>query len=502
MVPEFLILESILIIILEVVMKIKMAIMMVALFACLFGAGCDRKNPARSAALAEDGKEPVILRVVDWSDSSKPRRDLFHAEFEERNPNIKIEYTMLTVDQFNNTVTALIKSGDGPDLFPVPVGMRLPVAVEAGWYQPLNSLVTTEFLDSFQDGSFVEGMQKIGDEIYVVPEKFGGPTSLFYYNKDILEEAGVSVPKTYSEFIDACRIITQKGAGRYYGLIEGGKQLQRLDTMARALCSTGGGRCGDANLAITLNGRAPYDTPQMIAAFDLLHQLQKDGSIHPDTMNISAPEARALFGEGQAAFICQGNWSIVTWAQNNPDLNYGVTMVPIPDTGMKGVLPLGDPGTWMGIYRQSKHPKEAATYLMALFSEDYSFEKSNVADGERISMIKGINEKYISNKISLDYYDIVMKNALTVPLATHRDSRVNDFYVEVKSISPSLGAIAQGVMAGSINDYAGALKTLADKTTAEWKRACEAVGLDFSVLEFPNWDPLKPYTDADYAALK
>lgn len=46
------------------------------------------------------------------------------------------------------------------------------------------------------------------------------------------------------------------------------------------------------------------------------------------------------------------------------------------------------------------------------------------------------------------------------------------------------------------------LKTLADDTTTEWKRASEAVGMDYSSLEFPNWDVTKDYTDADYAALK
>lgn len=58
--------------------------------------------------------------------------------------------------------------------------------------------------------------------------------------------------------------------------------------------------------------------------------------------------------------------------------------------------------------------------------------------------------------------------------------------------------------AGMVDTETGssALKTLADDTTTEWKRASEAVGMDYSSLEFPNWDVTKDYTDADYAALK
>lgn len=78
----------------------------------------------------------------------------------------------------------------------------------------------------------------------------------------------------------------------------------------------------------------------------------------------------------------------------------------------------------------------------------------------------------------------------------------NDFYAEVKDVQPSLGAIVQGIISQSITDYDSALKTLANDTTTEWKRASEAVGMDYSSLEFPNWDATKDYTDADYETLK
>ena len=74
--------------------------------------------------------------------------------------------------------------------------------------------------------------------------------------------------------------------------------------------------------------------------------------------------------------------------------------------------------------------------------------------------------------------------------------------MEVKDIQPSLGAIVQGIFSQSITDFDGQLKTLADSSTEEWKRACEAVGMDYSSLEFPNWDTKKDYTDQDYEELK
>lgn len=448
-----------------------------------------------------DGK--ITIRVVDWSDGSGPQREEFHKKYMEAHPDINIEYTMLTVDQFKNTIVTMIKSGEGPDLFPIPVGMTLDTALNENWYQPINDYVTDDFADQFDPKSFSEGVTHKGDKWYTITELIPTIQCLFYYNKDVLSAAGVEqVPKTYSEFREACKKITEYGQGIVYGLIDGGKQVNRLDVLTRSMVAAAGGKIGATQKVLADNGRAPYDTEAVMKVFDLFSQLEADGSIHPDTVNISAPEARELFAQGQAGFLCQGMWCIAQWGINDPDLNYGVMAVPVPD-GVSGTyVQQGELSPWIGLYSQSKHPQEAVDYLMALYSEEYGYQSSCVEDGSFVSVIPAINEKYMTNPIMKDYYTIANETAKVVPTITMRDEKANDFYTEVKDVQPSLGAIMQGVLSQSIPDYAGALKTLADQTTEEWQRATAAVGMDYSELEFPNWDPTKDYTDADYEALK
>ncbi len=449
------------------------------------------------------GDEEIVLQVVDWSDSSKAWRDEFHQKFMEEHPGVTIEYTCLTQDQFQNTIMTSIMSDDAPDLFPVPVStMRLPTCVQEGWFLPLNDLMPEGFFDQFEEGTLVEGNHYIDGVYYTLPEKAAPTSVLMFYNKDILEECGLEVPTTYSEFREACRIVTEQGAGEYYGLIDGGKQVARLESLVRGLANLAGGQLSDNNMALTSGGRAPYDSEAMIGAYTLLSQLYQDGSIHPDTVNLTAPEARSIFAQGEAAFLCQGSWCIATWSQENPDFNYGVMPLIIPDDGQKGYLPVSETIAWMGISSQTEHPELAAEYLVEMYGED--FQGATVAGGERYSVIKGINEKYMTEGPSQDYYNIAQEQTLSTPIATHRDSKVNDFYAEVKSVDPSLGSIAQGVIAGSITEdqIQGILTELADATTAEWQRASEAVGLDFGVFEFPNWDPMEAYTEEDYAELQ
>ena len=62
---------------------------------------------------------------------------------------------------------------------------------------------------------------------------------------------------------------------------------------------------GISQKVLTDNGVAPYDSKEMNDALGFIKGLVDDGSIHPDTINISAPEARELFAQGQAAFLCK-----------------------------------------------------------------------------------------------------------------------------------------------------------------------------------------------------
>lgn len=458
--------------------------------------------PESSAAEAA-ADENITLRIVDWSDSSLARREEFNKKYMEDHPNITIEYTMLTIDQFKNTIVTMIKSGDGPDLFPIPTGMTLSTALKEEWYQPLNGYITDEFLATLDPSCLEEGVTSKGDEIYTLPEFSPIVNCLFYYNKDVLEQAGVAeVPKTYSEFAEACKKITENGGGQVYGLIEGGKQLNRLDVLARSLGAVGGGKIAGNAKVLTVDGKAPYDSEAMCEAMGLIERLVQEGSIHPDTVNISAPEAREMFAQGQAGFLCQGMWCIPPWGQNYPELNYGVMAVPVPDSGAKGGVQQTENAPWMGLYKQSKHPKEAAEYLMALYSEDYGYQSGCVSDGNFISIVPSVNEKYMTNEVMKQYYEVAKETAKVVPSATTRDEKAYDFYAEVKDVQPSLGAILQGVLAQSITDYKGELQKLSEASTTEWQRAAEAVGLDYGVFDFSNWDPMKDYTEADYEALK
>lgn len=71
-----------------------------------------------------------------------------------------------------------------------------------------------------------------------------------------------------------------------------------------------------------------------------------------------------------------------------------------------------------------------------------------------------------------------------------------DYQSKVKEVTPNLGLIVQGVMAGTITDIDAAPDTFSEDTQVEWERAVGEAGIDISKFEFSDWDPM---TDYDYA---
>lgn len=467
--------------------------------ATAFAGGAGEQKKAPDAA----GK-PIVLKVMDWSDSSKSLREAFHKEFEAKNPGIKIEYTCLTIDQFKNTVLSAVNLGDAPDLFPVPVGMDLNAVVKEGWFQPMDALMPKDFKDGFLPGTFAEGINVIKGKLYAVPEVGTLPTTMVFYNKDLFEKAGLDPnkpPQTFAQLREYAKKITAAGKGQFYGIIEGGQQVNRWKSEAIDFASLGGAALPSGEPMSTpvslVTGKSSYNHPAMVETFQFFKNLAADGSYHPSTFSIRAPEARALFGAGQAGFIIQGVWCVGAWAQSHPGLKLGVGPAPIPDSGRKGSLGLTAATAWMGISSKSANPAAAAKYLQAMYSPDYGYQRANVEKGVFFSTVKGINEKHISNPNLKAYYDLGMERARIAPNPKVAHPETSVFYAEYKDVTPGIGDLLQGTVSGAIGDIGAALNELAAKTDQAFAAAVKKasakdsqIGADDFVF---GWNPMENY---------
>lgn len=448
----------------------------------------------KAAAVEEKSGESLVLRIMDSSDSTQERRKVFNEEFMQRHPEIKIEYTMMSGDQMTQTLTTAIKSGDAPDLFALPSGVKLSTAVSEGWYQSMSPYLTRDFIDSFETGSLNEGVTTFDGEIYALPEAANIVNSLMFYNKDILAEAGLdpeNPPETWSDFTDACKKITEAGGGQYYGLIESGAAAVRTEIELRSFANLAGAKSNYYGVITVVDGKNPFASEGMKEALKLYAELTKAGSIHPDSINLDAPSARAMFAQGKAGFLIQGSWCIPTWREENPDLNFGVMALPVPDDGAKGGNPYIGAQPWVGISAKCQHPEAAALYLTELFGKEY--QGRVVSDGGFVSCIKGVNEEAMKDDAMLEYYNLAMSSGKLCPDPLALNPETANVYAKVKEVTPNLGQIMQGVMAGSISDTDAELDRYSEAVEKEWESAMSEAGVEKVKFQFDDWDPVKDY---------
>lgn len=332
-----------------------------------------------------------------------------------------------------------------------------------------------DFFDQFQPEMLGENVTVKDGHVYLLPEAVEISSCLVFYNKKLLRGVGVSeVPEQmeWDEFQDICRKVTKSGAGKYYGMVASGAQKNRMDIELRAFAETAGARLGPAGQLFLENEEVPFASQPVLEAFNLYSSLYKEGCFHPDTASLTAPEARKLFGEEKAAFIVQGSWCIPIWEKENPDLEFGVMKVPVPEKEEKGQVVRPFTRGWMGISSSSKHPDVAAEYLRYLYSYEYQHEL--MARGGFISIRKDLGENDILNDTMKDYYRYVNEQSILIENPIEKNGNIELVYSIIQPVQPDFGDIASSIFLGK-DIYKEQLKTYSEQTQKNLERSVETV---------------------------
>lgn len=177
----------------------------------------------------------------------------------------------------------------------------------------------TDLYNSWDEADFMEGSINscyYDDKLYGLP--WGNNCLGLFYNKSMLEEAGVEVPTTWSELEAACEKLTTdtcKGlAISAIGNEEGTFQYMPW------LLSAGGS---------VDNLTSDESKESMTYLKDLMDKVY----ISKECINWTQADAEKQFASGQAAMMINGPWQFSGLSDDAPDLEYGVAKVPKADDG-------------------------------------------------------------------------------------------------------------------------------------------------------------------------
>ncbi len=170
------------------------------------------EGAAEQPAAAPAAAEPVNLRLAEGSwvgpEGLKFWTDHIIPKFEEENPGIKVTYEDAEGADYVDKLFTMAVAGEAPDAFFIWWSSGL---MEKGQLLQLDEYFDKEYMADFFPGNIAG--QVLDGKLYGIPKYIS--TICLGYNKDILDEAGVSVPDgtwTWEQYLDACRKCTKRDA--------------------------------------------------------------------------------------------------------------------------------------------------------------------------------------------------------------------------------------------------------------------------------------------------
>jgi ABC-type glycerol-3-phosphate transport system substrate-binding protein len=275
--------------------------------------------------------------------------------FNKEHPSIKVEFESVPFDQLNSVLEARVSAKDGnPDVYWADMP-RLAALTARGYTTDLTKQFEP-YTDSWDkaslEGSSVEG------KLEGVP--IANSTQLLFYNKDLLDKAGVAYPSDDAEkrvtweklSSDAKKAVD---AGAPNGLVLG--QVDRYYQLEALPVSLGGspGATGDGNLTPDITSEA------WVKSMGWYGSIFKDG-LSP--RGVGAEQSDPDFLAGKTAFQVQGPWLLP--ALQKSKVNWGVALHPYFENGK----PVTASGSWALSMNPFSQKKEAAAIFMKWMSVD------------------------------------------------------------------------------------------------------------------------------------
>ncbi|MEO7979563.1 MAG: extracellular solute-binding protein [Sporichthyaceae bacterium] len=281
------------------------------------------------------------------------------AAYEAKYPGRTVEIVIQENDTYETIgLNTLLTSRNAPDVYFERPGTRLSTRFDDGYAADITDAVNGPGFAGRFDSAAYSGMQ-IGGKTYMVPWS-GDVTNVFWYNKAIFADNGLTSPTTWDEFLALCSKL--KAAG-ITPLVDGNKDKWPVGSIASHLAERA---LGNDTYVATIKGDQPMNSAGMVAAFDDLKTLADNDYINKSVAALPDDQATTQFLLGKAAMLGIGSWLVSDQISQAPKLQIGYFNLPtVPGSGdQNSVLGVS---TGFVVNAKSEHVS-AGTDFLALMS--------------------------------------------------------------------------------------------------------------------------------------
>lgn len=327
-------------------MKRKLSILLilclvVSMFAACGGSGGEESNgstePAKLVVAARGGSHVDVLNAVK-------------ADFEAEN-NCTIEVLGLEAADLKQKVSLDSTNAVGAYDLAMADDPWMPEFCEAGLYANLTELGYEA------DADFVKASLDIGKypyaegDLYALP--FAGNVQLLFYNKQVLDDAGMAVPESWDDILKIAKAVNGKDGK--VGYVIRGQQGNPIVSDYLPILWAYGGDVFDENWNLTIDSKEAKD------ALKLYMELLKNGA------NYEKNDIVAAVSDGKAAASL--GWP--SWYISGETAAAEYAAIPSKATASSTAYPTGMIGNWMmGVTANSGNSELALKFLEYVTSAD------------------------------------------------------------------------------------------------------------------------------------
>jgi raffinose/stachyose/melibiose transport system substrate-binding protein len=321
-----------------------------------------QKVPESSATKVPDKEITLTVWDQEVRGGQNAQIERLNAQFEKQYPNITIKRVAKSFTDLNTTLKLAVSDEKAPDV--VQANQGYPVMgqlVKGGLLRPLDGYAgaygwedryspTLLQLNKFSpDGQTfgsgnLYGLSQVGELVGV------------YYNKQKLQDLGLSVPTTFEEFTKALGTAKQQGEiPIQFGNADKWPGIHEFQAVQNEMASK-----GDLRGFVFGESGASFATDDNEQAAATLREWADKGYFTPGFNGVGYDDAAAQFSKGEGVFCITGTWLA-------PDIepalgkDLGFFLLPPPSGGE--LTTLGGEGLPFAITSKSANPEAAAAYI-------------------------------------------------------------------------------------------------------------------------------------------
>lgn len=307
----------------------------------------DKKQEERAEAGTED--LPVIKLWHIFGGDTDPNKAIIDQIVKEAEVkfHVKIESDTAENEAYKMKLKAAIAANETPDIFYTWGHGFIKPFVEAGKITALDEYLTDDF-KSHLGTSTLTGFQFDGKTYALTADQ---SVACMFYHKEMFEDYGLEVPKTFDDFLNVCQTFIDHGITP---LTVGGKEPWTIAMYHDILALRA---VGNEGVKAATGKETGYVDPGFLKAAQSLKQLVDMGAFPDGSAGISREESEVSFLQGQTPMYLNGSWTATRVYKDSSQVQGKIGVFPFPvfHDGKSGVTDFtGGPDTAFAVSAGAK----------------------------------------------------------------------------------------------------------------------------------------------------